>query len=56
MPSDEYTMMLTVADLTIIDKALVALPFSEVVGLIDKINKQIKSCQPTVQGNPQITM
>lgn len=38
----EYQLTLTVEDLTIINAALVHLPYKDVVELIDKINNQIK--------------
>lgn len=38
-------------DLTILDKALSQLPYYEVVGLIEKINKQIAEDKGAQHGN-----
>lgn len=40
MPS-EFDLRLTVADLTLLDKALGAMPYKDVAALIVKINAQI---------------
>ena len=42
MPS-EFALRFTVADLTLLDKALGALPYREVAALIGKINAQIQA-------------